>query len=714
MKRFGPLILLIFLPLACGYANYADPVDSFSVPPSLSFSVGETQKLLDVSVTDSAVYYKGYYSFGDGAWHAFNFTQTATDGWIIGTASKTLQVPRGASTDNYVIAYTCTKQGAVWNCHDQKWQIKKFDTSASAYPTTAKIIGVSASTQDKDYAPQNTLDDNLSEESRWRGEGDGAWIRYEIDQIATIDEVNIAFYHGTIRQSYFDIQVSIDGSIWQTVLGEATSSGTTNAFERFTFPAVPARFVRIVGHGNSDPQSNVLNSYTEVRIETFLSTVDQPAATCSDGVQNQGETGMDCGGPCGACATPGSCDSKVILFQNNFEHRLGLYDEAAFKQDWTVLGHRWREAEVIASIDDANPTHVLKITYPFYDEERYYCWSMGVWDYFDTPPDCHQCPRYYQSGSSWVCLSKKDADGDNMVYDHRPSCTECPTYYEPVKGMSASAGGAQWEVKLPTGPDHGGHKELYLSYRVRFEDGFNPVDGGKMPGLCGTDGTGACPGGGTNTLNGDGDAFRFSARMMFEYDDPMVYLYYPDRNGEGTDTGTGTGPSLSKDFKDGSWHTVVERIVLNDLNSKNGVVEVWIDGEQATSEGGYRFRMGDQTLFGLNRIYFSTFFGGDDRLCEKDDRWEYMCYKGEIDDWIQREYDLCAVEPSDPCSDVMRYTDDTPYNWYAPRRTEHIYFDDVVVYYYDSSAPVPRGNVLSPSDRIELPPPVGNLVTSVC
>ncbi|MBP6698398.1 MAG: T9SS type A sorting domain-containing protein [Flavobacteriales bacterium] len=28
-----------------------------------------------------------------------------------------------------------------------------------------------------------------------------------------------------------------------------------------------------------------------------------PAATCTDGIQNQGETGIDCGGPCAACAT---------------------------------------------------------------------------------------------------------------------------------------------------------------------------------------------------------------------------------------------------------------------------------------------------------------------------------------------------------------------------------------------------------------------------
>ena len=32
------------------------------------------------------------------------------------------------------------------------------------------------------------------------------------------------------------------------------------------------------------------------------------AATCTDGLQNQGETGVDCGGPCDACQT---CDDDI-------------------------------------------------------------------------------------------------------------------------------------------------------------------------------------------------------------------------------------------------------------------------------------------------------------------------------------------------------------------------------------------------------------------
>ncbi|MBK7389722.1 MAG: hypothetical protein IPI23_11835 [Bacteroidetes bacterium] len=38
-----------------------------------------------------------------------------------------------------------------------------------------------------------------------------------------------------------------------------------------------------------------------------------PTATCSDGIQNQGETGIDCGGPCAACPTATLSNCWVIL-----------------------------------------------------------------------------------------------------------------------------------------------------------------------------------------------------------------------------------------------------------------------------------------------------------------------------------------------------------------------------------------------------------------
>ncbi len=40
-------------------------------------------------------------------------------------------------------------------------------------------------------------------------------------------------------------------------------------------------------------------------------TDDTPVATCTDGIQNQGETGIDCGGPCAACNVCVTCVSSV-------------------------------------------------------------------------------------------------------------------------------------------------------------------------------------------------------------------------------------------------------------------------------------------------------------------------------------------------------------------------------------------------------------------
>lgn len=39
---------------------------------------------------------------------------------------------------------------------------------------------------------------------------------------------------------------------------------------------------------------------------------DDTVATCTDGLQNQGETGVDCGGPCGACPVCVTCTSTVV------------------------------------------------------------------------------------------------------------------------------------------------------------------------------------------------------------------------------------------------------------------------------------------------------------------------------------------------------------------------------------------------------------------
>lgn len=117
-----------------------------------------------------------------------------------------------------------------------------------------------ASTDDGNV-PTNTMDGDLS--TRWSAEGDGQWIAYDMGSDGAVDSVRIAWNSGTTRTSRFDVEVALDGATTWTPVFSGSSSGTTNDLETHSFPATRARYLRIVGHGNS---ANGWNSITELEI----------------------------------------------------------------------------------------------------------------------------------------------------------------------------------------------------------------------------------------------------------------------------------------------------------------------------------------------------------------------------------------------------------------------------------------------------------------
>ncbi|MEU6405774.1 discoidin domain-containing protein [Streptomyces sp. NPDC046985] len=133
-------------------------------------------------------------------------------------------------------------------------------------PATAATLPVVAATASSDdgNGPANAIDGNLS--TRWSGAGDGVWIRFDLGSVTTVDSVSLAWYDGDSRRSTFDVQLSQDGSTWSTVLSRATSSGATRSLETYDFADGPARYVRIVGHGNSSSDSAKWTSITEATV----------------------------------------------------------------------------------------------------------------------------------------------------------------------------------------------------------------------------------------------------------------------------------------------------------------------------------------------------------------------------------------------------------------------------------------------------------------
>lgn len=149
-------------------------------------------------------------------------------------------------------------------------------TSASG---TSTIVAVTASADDGNgNVASNTIDDNLS--TRWSANGDGNWIRWELDGTYTITSVELAFYNGSSRNYDFVLEVSEDGSNWTQVFS-GQSGGSTNDLETFDVTDDDALYLRYTGYGNS---SNDWNSVTEVEIQTSGASADTTAPSTPTGL----------------------------------------------------------------------------------------------------------------------------------------------------------------------------------------------------------------------------------------------------------------------------------------------------------------------------------------------------------------------------------------------------------------------------------------------
>ncbi|UPK68528.1 chondroitinase-B domain-containing protein [Chitinophaga filiformis] len=154
--------------------------------------------------------------------------------------------------------------------------IARILTAAMVGPNAAGNPGTScqpvSASADDGNVPANVLDGDLN--TRWSANGDGQWIQFCLNNTVSVSSVQIAFYNGNTRTSTFDILTSNDGAAWTNASTGRVSSGTSLNLETFTFTARQAKYVRILGHGNS---VNAWNSYTEVNIPTGSARQDVAA-----------------------------------------------------------------------------------------------------------------------------------------------------------------------------------------------------------------------------------------------------------------------------------------------------------------------------------------------------------------------------------------------------------------------------------------------------
>lgn len=126
------------------------------------------------------------------------------------------------------------------------------DSHAFTYTDILKLSVQSATASSDDgHGPENTIDGNLSESSRWSTQGNGEWIQYDLGAVYEVTSLKIAFYLGDQRSTRFDVQVSLDGSSWTTAATDMQSSGSTTGLEEFDITDSQARYVRLMCYGNT-------------------------------------------------------------------------------------------------------------------------------------------------------------------------------------------------------------------------------------------------------------------------------------------------------------------------------------------------------------------------------------------------------------------------------------------------------------------------------
>ncbi|WVQ95107.1 hypothetical protein IAU59_002201 [Kwoniella sp. CBS 9459] len=183
-------------------------------------------------------------------------------------------------------------------------------------------------------------------------------------------------------------------------------------------------------------------------------------------------------------------------------------------------------------------------------------------------------------------------------------------YSSPLNGTGASVASAAGNASTD-----GQYERMLLSYDVWFPVGYGWNQGGKLPGLRGGPDSRGCSGG--NETDG---ASCFSTRLMWRSGGAgEVYAYIPTSqkgfcSQSQVTCNSDYGTSLARgsfSFVTGQWQTIQLLVVLNEVGTANGIVELWYNGVPALTFQNLVLRT-SSTLSSVGGLFFSTFFGGDD------------------------------------------------------------------------------------------------------
>ncbi|MGL5866268.1 MAG: polysaccharide lyase [Dermatophilaceae bacterium] len=176
----------------------------------------------------------------------------------------------------------------------------------------------------------------------------------------------------------------------------------------------------------------------------------------------------------------------------------------------------------------------------------------------------------------------------------------------PKGGNTSSHSGAQFEMPILGAKAYDrktktvsgtAHDELYLRYRVRFDEDFDWANGGKLPGLTANDAAGF-----------PSDNNLVSARLMWRAEGKLEFYLHTDSDPRERLLWNNVPGAGHAQVTRGTWHTIEFRMKLNTPGQADGIWQGWLDGTLAGDYRDVNFRSSPDA--NLNSVYFSTFHGG--------------------------------------------------------------------------------------------------------
>jgi len=144
-----------------------------------------------------------------------------------------------------------------------RWDVASGVVVVATLPAgQAFILHATASHSERSGSELLAIDRNAR--TYWAAKEDGAWLQLDLGVPATIHAVGIDWLHSEKRRTRFAVLASLDGKRWREIFAGQTD-GQTPGVETVNLPVTPARYLRVVGHGND---SNHWNSIREITIWT--------------------------------------------------------------------------------------------------------------------------------------------------------------------------------------------------------------------------------------------------------------------------------------------------------------------------------------------------------------------------------------------------------------------------------------------------------------